>query len=115
MEEVGANEPSLFRGESGVWRYSLFHLIGARVEQLQEVSMSSEEAREDLVQLSGGGRRIESQHAPDDVVRTGFVGRIEVARLRRGLELPYDDSCRVRSQEYVLPAQKFGKWQGLLG
>ena len=76
--------------------------------------MAPLEVREHLIELRAGRRQIESEHALDDVVRTGLVGWIQVAWFYGRLELAHDNSGWIRAQMDILPAQKCVRWHGVL-
>jgi hypothetical protein len=56
--------------------------------------------------LTGGRIGSEGQDPVDDMVRPGFIGGIEVARLGRRLERPHDHSGWIWSQIEGLTIQE---------
>ena len=75
----------------------IFHLICARLENTEQVSVPAFEIVEDIAQLLFGSPAIELQHPIDDVVGPGFIGRIEIARFSRRLERLDDYSGWIRA------------------
>jgi hypothetical protein len=54
---------------------------------------------------------VKPENPVDDMVRPGFIGRIEVPRFSRRLERPDDDSCWVRPQIEGLAVEESGLGQ----
>ena len=108
VKKVGTDQPPLFRRELHVCRNGIFHVIGARIEHLLEVPVPALEVLEDIVQLGGRRFGVEREDALDDVIGSRLVGRVEVSRFRRRLELAHDDSRGIRAQLRALSLQKLG-------
>jgi hypothetical protein len=84
-----------------------FHLLGAFLERLQQIAMAAKEIFQNVGQLAGGGVRIKSENAFDDMVGSGLVGRNEVARLGCGFERPHDHPGWIRPQVKGLEIQEW--------
>ena len=70
----------------------LFHFSGARLENIEQISVTTFEIFEHVVQLLCSRFGIEPENPVDDMVRPGLVGRIEVSGFSRRFERPDDDS-----------------------
>ena len=84
--------------ERGMVGQRLFHLRGACLEGLQQVAVTAEEILQNIGQLTVRCIGVERENPFDDMVGTGLVRRIEVARLRCRLERPNDYAGRIRPQ-----------------
>ena len=84
----------------------LFHLVGARLEFLQQIAVAALKILQDIGQLAGRRLGIERQDAVDDMVRPCLVGGVEVARLGRRLERAHDHPRRIGTQIESLPVQE---------
>jgi hypothetical protein len=94
----------------------LFHLCGARLEDLKQVPVTTFEIFEHLSQLSGGSLGLEPNNPADDMVDPSLIGWVEVPGFSRRSEGSDDDPGRVRAQIQVLAVQKLGLGQrGPLG
>ena len=94
----------------------VLHLGGARLEDIEQVTVAAIEILEHLFQLLIGRLNVEPKNPFNDVVGANLVGWIEVSWLSRGLEGPDDDPCRIGAQVQALPVQKLGWGQrGSLG
>ena len=74
--------------------------------------MSAGEILKYFTQKTSAHLSVEPKDSLDDMIGTGFIRWIEVARLSRRLEGPDDDPRRVRPQIKALAIQEFGLGQG---
>ena len=114
VQKIGADELPLDLRERGMVGQGLFHLVGACLEGLQQVAVTAEEILQHIGQLTGRCIGVERQNPFDDVVGTGLVRRIEVARLGCRLEGPHDHARRIGSQMKGLAVQERKLRQGVL-
>jgi len=89
-------------------RKGFFHLIGARLEYLEQIAMAALKVLEHLGQLFGSSIGIEGEDSGHNVVRTRLVGIIELTWFGRRLERAHYDSCRIRAHIQTLSVQKCG-------
>jgi hypothetical protein len=114
-KKIGAHEPALLTGKCCVGRKSVFHILCARVESLEQISVAPLEILQYVRQLAGHRCAIECQHPINDVVCPCLVSGIEIARLSRRLEGARDDSRRIGTHTKGLSIHKLGWWQSALG
>ena len=105
-KKIGAHEPPLLTGECCVGRKSVFHVLCARVESLEQISVAPLEILEHVRQLADHRCRIECQHPINDVVCPCLVSGIEIAWLSRRLEGARDHSRRIGTHTKRLSVQK---------
>ena len=76
VQEIGADQLALDLGEIGMRGEGVFHLVGARLERLQQVAVPALEILEHIGQLAGDAVSGSSaKHPVDDVVGARLVGR----------------------------------------
>src|ERR1700712_5089865 len=98
IEEISSDQLALDAGKSAVSRQRLLHLVGAELEFLQQIAMPALKILQHVCQQAGRDFRIERENTFDNVVGTGLVGRVKIARFSRRLERAHDDARRVRTQ-----------------
>ncbi len=76
----------------------IFHFCCTRLEGQQQVAVTTEKVFQNIGQLTVCCIGVERENPFDDVVGTGLIRRIEVARLRCRLERPNDYARRIRPQ-----------------
>ena len=76
----------------------LFHLGGACLENLQQVSVTPLEVLEHFRQLSRCSPGLEPKNSADDMIGSRLVGRVEISGFSRRLEGSDDDSRGIWSQ-----------------
>jgi hypothetical protein len=76
----------------------LFHLFGARLEDIEQIPVTTFEIFEHVRQLLRGGFGIEAKNSVDDMIGPELIGCVEVTGLRRRFERPDDDPGRIRPQ-----------------
>lgn len=81
-----------------MWLQRLFHLSGARLEDIEQVPVTTFEIFEHVRQLPFGRFGIEAKNSVDDMIGPDLIGWVEVTGLRRRFERPDDDPCRIRPQ-----------------
>ena len=80
-------------------------------DNFEQISVAPFEVFQHIVQLLCSRFCIELENPVDDMVRPGFIGRIEVPRLSRRLERPDDDSGWIRTQIEGLAVEESGLGQ----
>jgi hypothetical protein len=116
VKKIRSNQAASRLIQYGMRLQRLFHLGGARFEDLEQVPVTTFEIFEHLCQLSRGGLGIEPKNPGDDMVGPSLVGWVEVSGLSRWLEGSDDDPGRIRAQMQVLAIEKLGLGQrGPLG
>src|SRR5579859_2541223 len=115
VHEVGADELALNFGKGGMRREGCLHLVGTKLERLQQVAMPALEVLQHIRQLVCRLLRVEIENALHDMVGPRLVGRVEVSRFGRRLERAYDDACRVGAEMERLPIQECGVQRCALG
>ena len=108
VEEIGSDQAALRLVQYGMRFQRLFHLRSARLEDLEQVSVTPLEVLQHLGQLPRGNPRVEPNDSVDDMVRPRLIGRIEVSGLRRRLEGPDDDPGRIGTQMQCLAIRRIG-------
>ena len=89
---------------------------GARLENIEQISVTAFEIFEHVAQLLRGSFGIEPKNPVDDMIGPDLIGRIEVSGLSRRLEGSDDDPGRIRAQIQGLAIQELGLGQrGSLG
>lgn len=91
-----------------MWRERFLHIRSARLEDVEQISMTTFEIIEYVCQLPFGGILIEAKNSVDDMIGTDLIGGVEIAGFSRGLEGPDDDPGRIRTQIQVLAIQESG-------
>src|SRR5260370_202573 len=116
MKKIRTEQPALRLVQFGMRRERAFHLSGARLEDIEQIPVTTLEIFEHLVQLLCGGFGIELKDPIDDMACPNLVGWVEVAGFSRRFEGSDDDPGRVRAQIQNLTVQKSGLRQcGPLG
>ena len=86
----------------------LFHLCGARLEDLKQVPVTTLEIFEHLCQLSGGSLRLEPKNPAYNMVGPSLIGWVEIPGFSRRFEGSDDDPGRIWAQMQVLAIQEAG-------
>jgi hypothetical protein len=81
-----------------MWLQRLFHLLGARLEDIEQIPVTAFEIFEHVRQLLRCGFGIEAKNSVDDMIGPDLIGCVEVTGLRRRFERPDDDPGRIRPQ-----------------
>src|SRR6266852_4214498 len=76
----------------------VFHLFGARLEDIEQISVTAIKIFEHIAQLMRGSFGIKSKNSADDMVGSDLVGGVEVPGFSRWLERSDDDSGGIRAQ-----------------
>jgi len=97
VKKIRSNQAASRLVQYGMRLQRLFHLCGARLENLEQVPVTTFEIFEHLGQLSGGGLGLEPNDPADDMVGPRLVGRVEVPRFSRRSEGSDYDPGRVRA------------------
>ena len=76
----------------------LFHICSARLEDIEQIPVTTFEIIEHVRQLSRGSFGIESKNPVDNMVGPELIGWVEVSGFSRRFERPDDNSGRIRAQ-----------------
>ena len=98
MKKIGTDQAALRFIQFGMRHERLFHLCGARLEDIEQVSVTPFEIVEHVAQLLRGSFGIEPKNPADDVVGPGLIGWVEVSGFSRRFEGSDDDPGRIRAQ-----------------
>jgi len=98
VEKICADQAALCLIQLGMRLQRVFHIRGAGLEDIEQISVTAFEIVEHIPQLSCSGFRIEPKYPANDMIGPNLIGRIEVSWLRCRLEGSDDDPCRVRAQ-----------------
>ena len=112
MKKIGSDQAALRLVQYGMRLQRLFHLCGARLEDLEQVPVTAFEVLEHFGELPRGSPRLEPKNPADDMVGPGLIGRVEVSGLSRRSEGSDDDPGRIRAQMQDLAVQELGLRQG---
>ena len=108
MKEIRADQAALRLVQFRMRVECFFHVRGAGLEDLEQVSVTAFEIFQHVAQLSCGRIGIEPQNPLDDMVGPRPVRRVEIPGLSRRPERPDDDPGRIRAQAQVLTVQESG-------
>jgi hypothetical protein len=86
----------------------LFHFPGARLEYVQQISMTAFEILQNVRKQKFGCHRIQRENAIDDVVRPRLVEWVQIARLDSRAKRPHDDPRGIGAQIVGLSMQEHG-------
>ena len=111
MKKICPDQAALRLVQFGMRLQRLFHLCGARLEDLEQVPVTTFEIFEHFGQLLRGSLGLEPKNPVDDMVGPGLVGRVEVSGFSRRFEGPDDDPGRIRAQMQGLAVQELGLGQ----
>ena len=76
----------------------VFHIRGARLENIDQIPMAAFEIVEHVVQLLCGGFGIEPNYPANDMIGPNLIGGIEISWFSCGFEGSDDYPCRIRAQ-----------------
>src|SRR5882724_2662624 len=107
-EKISADQLALGFCKDPMLCEGFLHLIGASLELLQQVTMSTKEIIEDIRELRGNGLGIECKNPVDDVIGAHLVGGVEITGLGGRLERAHDDPRRIRPKTKRLSVQERG-------
>ena len=94
----------------------LFHLGGARLEDLEQVTVTTFEILQHFGELPRSSPGLEPKNPADDMVGPGLVGRVEISGFSRRFEGSHDDPGGIGTQMQGLAVQELGLRQsGPLG
>src|SRR6266581_2825748 len=82
-EKISADQLALDLRKRPMRCECLLHLLGASLEPLQQVTMSTQEIVEDVRELGGNGLGIECTNPLDDMISANLVGGVEIAGFSR--------------------------------
>ena len=98
VEKIRTDQPALRFIQFSMRFERLFHLVGARLEDIEQISVTTFKIFEHVDQLFGGSFGIKPKNSADDMVGPDFIDGIEVSGFSRRLEGSDDDSGRIRAQ-----------------
>ncbi len=81
-----------------MWLQRVFHIRGARVEDIDQISVTTFETVKHIHQLLCGGFGIEPKHPANDMICPNLIGGVEISWFRCRLEGSDDDPRRIRAQ-----------------
>ena len=105
MHEVGADQQVLLPGEGRMFGNGFFHLIGTRIEYLEEISVAALEVLENFRELAGNRIRVERQDTINDVIRACLISRVQIPGFGRRFERTDHHSRRIRAKIKTLALQ----------
>ena len=79
VEKIRADQAALRLIQFGMWLERIFHLRGARLEDIEQVPVTTFEVFEHIAQLLRGSFGIKPKNPADDMIGPDLIGRIEVA------------------------------------
>ena len=92
VEKIRADQPALSPIQFGMRRERFFHVIGARFESIEQVSVTTIKIFKHVAQLLSGGFGIQTKNSVDNIVGSDLIGCIEVSGLGCRFERSDDDS-----------------------
>ena len=95
MEEVSADQTTLRLVQRGVRHQRLFHVSGARLEDLEKIAMTPVEVFQNFGQMMHRNACLKAKHPVDDVVGSGLVRGVEISWFCRRLKRSDDDPGRI--------------------
>lgn len=98
MKKIRSDQPALRLVQFSMWFKCSFHLRGSRLEEIEQISVTTFKIFEHICQLPRGGFRIEPKHSVDDMIGPDLVGWVEISGFSRGLEGADDDPSWIRAQ-----------------
>ena len=98
MKKVRSDQATLRLVQYGMRLQCLFHLRGTRLEDLEQVPVTTFEIFEHLGELPRGSPGLKPKNPADDMIGPGLIGRVEISRLSRRPEGSHDDPGGVRMQ-----------------
>ena len=85
-----------------MWFQRVFHICGARLEDIEQIPVTAFKIFEHVVQLLCSSFGIEPKHPANDMVGSNLIGGIEVAGFSCRFEGSDENPCRVRAQIQAL-------------
>src|SRR5580658_10032957 len=98
MKKICTDQAALRLIQFGVRCQRLLHIDGARLEDIEQVPVTTFEIFENVCQLLRGRFSIEPQNPVDDMIGSDLIGWVEVSGLSRRFEGPDDDPGRIRAK-----------------
>ncbi len=98
LKKIRTDQAALRLVQFGMRLERLFHLRGARLEDIEQIPVTTFEIFEHLAQLLRGSFGIEPKNPVDDMIGPDLVGWIEVSGFSRRFEGSDDDPGRIRAQ-----------------
>jgi hypothetical protein len=98
MKKIGADQAALRFIQFDMRLKSIFHLRGARLEDIEQVPVTTVEVFKYVVQLLCCSFGIEPNNPADDMVGPRPIGWVEISGFSRRFEGPDDDPRGVRTQ-----------------
>src|SRR6516165_2717867 len=97
VEKIRPDQSALRLVQLGMRLERLFHLFGAGLENIEQISVTPIKIREHIAQLMSGRFGIETKNSADNMIGSDLIGWVEVSGLSRRLERSDDDSGRIRA------------------
>ena len=98
VKKICTDQAALCFIQFGMRLQRLLHIRSARLENIEQIPVTTFEIIEHVFQLSRGRFGIEPKDPLDDMVGPDLIGWVEVAGFSRRFERPDDDSGRIRAQ-----------------
>ena len=108
VKKICADQTALRLIQLGVRRQRLFHIRSARLENIEQIPVTTIKIIEHVCQLLFSSLEIEAKNPVDDVIGPGLIGGVEVSGLSRRFEGPDDHPGRIRAQIQGLAIQEAG-------
>ena len=102
MKKIGADQAALRLIQFGMRLERIFHIRGARLEEIEQIPVATFKIFEHIAELSLGCFGIKPKNPFDNMISPDLVGWIEVAGFSRRLEGSDDDPGRIRAQIQAL-------------
>src|SRR5271167_49423 len=91
IEKICTDQAALSLIQFGMGFQRVFHVCGARLEDIDQIPVTAFEIVEHIPQLMRGGFGIELKYPADDMIGPNLIGGIEVSWLRCRFEGSDDD------------------------
>ena len=116
MKKIGSDQTALRSVQYGMRLQRLFHLRGARLEDFEQVAVTTFEVFQNFGELPRSSARLEPENPAHDMVGPGLVGRVEISGFSRRFEGSHHDPGGIWTQVQDLSVQEWGLRQsGSLG
>ena len=112
VQEIRSDQTALGLVQYGMRLQRLFHLSGARLEDLEQVAVTTFEVLQNFGELPRSNPRLEPKNPADDMVGPGLVGWVEVSGFSRRFEGSHHDPGGIWTQVQDLSVQELGLRQG---
>ena len=108
VEKIRADQATLRLVQFGMRLERIFHLRSARLEDLEQIPVTTFEIFEHFAQLLCGSIGIEPKNSANDMIGPDLVGRVEISGFSRRFEGSHHDPGGIGTQVQGLPVQELG-------